>query len=167
MTRRHRTAKPVYVNALQRAIESASKLPKSDQEALKRIVTHAVTEFCRGVNCSAHWRDMADALNVAEELARIGIVSDAASKKRIADALAVLGCVIERYSSIASWTLYPAEMLDLRDGLWMHRVQLEHCSLGEYDRAKETVARRTRQALAGNASPGTTVLELPCKQSKT
>jgi hypothetical protein len=40
----------------------------------------------------------------------------------------------------------------------MHRTQLDYCSLGEYERATQQVANKTRQALAGNAGRGVQVV---------
>ena len=45
---------------------------------------------------------------------------------------------------------------------WLARlhctVQLPACSYGEFERAMHTTNRRINQALAGNASPGTTLV---------
>ena len=66
--------------------------------------------------------------------------------------------MIERHQGGGSWTLRGPEIEALDTALWMHRVQLDHCSLGEFDKARGKVAERTRQALAGNAGPNTKVV---------
>lgn len=162
MIRRHSaTHRPVHLNAIQRAIERARKLSIEDQENLKRICTHAFTEFCAGRECMTHWKTAADALNVAEQLSELGIVSDFAGRQRIAAGQAVLVAVIERCCVTGSWTLWPLEMRALSDALWMHRVQLEHCSAGEYERARKRLADKASQALAGNAAAGTQIVQAP------
>lgn len=166
MSRKHRAAHPVYLNALQRAMEGSRLLPKTDRLALKAIVDQAFLNLRRGQNCVDEWRNIADALNTGEVLSQIGICSDAASRACIASGLEVLGAVFDRQQATGSWTLHAQEIKDMDEAIWMHGVQLEHCSLREYEQAKHTVAERTRQALAGNASPETTVVEMKCKPNK-
>lgn len=157
MTRKHpaRRPGPVHLNAVQRAIEAARKLPKEDAEGLKGIVNQAFLDFRQGISCDSRWRDMADALNIAEVLSELGICSDDASCVRIIAGQNVLRDVAERHGAGGSWTLKAFEIGALDDALWMHRIQLDHCSMGEYIRAREKVTERSRQALAGNVGPKT------------
>lgn len=150
--------RPIYVNAIARAIESARKLPPGDRDALQRIIADALDQFRAGRHCAAHWRTMADALNTAEVLAKLGIASDDASKARIDDAMRVLADVFERHEARASWTLRGPELQALDDGLWTARIQLDYCSLGEFERARHQVAERIRQARAGNAAEAARVV---------
>lgn len=62
--------RPVYANAVERAIESARKLRPADRDELQHIISGAFDQFRAGHDCAAHWRTMADALNTAEMLAR-------------------------------------------------------------------------------------------------
>lgn len=150
--------RPIYANAIARAIESARKLPPDDRRNLQAIIGHALDQFRAGRDCAAHWRTMADALNTAEVLAKLGIASDDASKARIDDAMRVLADVFERYETRASWTLRGPELQALDDGLWTARIQLDYCSLGEFERARRQVAERIRQARAGNAAEAARVV---------
>jgi hypothetical protein len=70
----------------------------------------------------------------------------------------VLADVHERHAARKSWTLRGPELQALSDGLWVARIQLEHCSLGEFERARKQVAQRIRQARAGNAPAGAHVV---------
>ena len=70
----------------------------------------------------------------------------------------VLAAVHERQAERGSWTLRGPELQALDDGLWVARVQLEHCSLGEFERARKQVAQRIRHARAGNVPEGAHVV---------
>lgn len=161
MSRRARTRfdRRVILNPVAVAIDRAALLRAEDRINLQRIVEHALHAFRSGRDCAAHWRTLADALNTAEQLARIGIASDDASRERIADAQRVLADVHRRHAQRGSWTLHGPELQALDDGLWVHRVQLQHCSLGEFDRARHDVAERVRQARAGNAPAGAHIVD--------
>lgn len=150
--------RPVYINATAMAMESARKLRPEARTELQRIISGAFDEFRAGRDCANHWRTMADALNTAEMLAKMGIASDDASKARIDDAMRVLAAVHERQAERGSWTLRGPELQALDDGLWVARIQLDHCSRGEFERARRKVAERIRQALAWNVPAGAHVV---------
>ncbi len=150
--------RPVYINATAMAIESARKLRPEARTELQHIISGAFDEFRAGRDCANHWRTMADALNTAEMLSKAGIASDAESKARIDDAMRVLAAVYERAAARGSWTLRGRELQALDDGLFIARIQLEHCSLGEFERARKQVAQRIRQARAGNVPAGAHVV---------
>ncbi len=98
---------------------------------------------------------LAAALDAARAALSAG---DAESKARIDDAMRVLAAVHERQAERGSWTLRGPELQALDDGLWVARVQLEHCSLGEFERARKQVAQRIRHARAGNVPEGAHVV---------
>lgn len=151
--------RPVYANAHELAMESARKLRPEARLALQAIISDALVQFHAGRgDCAAHWRTMADALNTAEMLAGMGIASDDASKARIDDAMRVLADVYERHEARGRWTLRWPEVQALSDGLFIARIQLEHCSLGEFEKARKQVAERIRHARAGNAPDGAHVV---------
>jgi hypothetical protein len=153
-----RQPRPVFLNAVQRAIERAAKLNATDREAIKGIVGAAFESFRKGQGNERLCADLVDALNTGEVLCEVGICSDEASRARICAGLQVLGDVIERHQRIHSWTLRGPEIEALDTALWMHRVQLDHCSLGEFESARGKVAERARQALAGNVGANTKVV---------
>ncbi len=98
---------------------------------------------------------LAAALDAARAALSAG---DAESKARIDDAMRVLAAVHERQAERGSWTLRGPELQALDDGLWVARVQLAHCSLGEFERARKQVAQRIRHARAGNVPEGAHVV---------
>jgi hypothetical protein len=157
--KRRRIPRPCLANAPLLAIELASKLSTDEQAQFKGIVTTAFDALRTGVHAAEQWPVMADALNVAEQLALIGICSDAASRDRIDAAQRVLAQQHQRHAARGSWTLYPAEITTLDDAAWLARVQIEHCSKGEFERAVNTARNKVRQARAGNAPRGALVIE--------
>lgn len=94
---------------------------------------------------------LAAALDAARAALSAG---DAESKARIDDAMRVLAAAFERFEERGSWTLRGAELGALDDGLWVARMQLEHCSLGEFEKARRAVSERIRHARAGNVPAG-------------
>ena len=146
MSRRARTRfdRRVIVNPVAVAIEGAQRLRPEVRADIQRIVDQALARFRSGDDCHAQWRNMADALNTAEALARIGIASDDDSRDRINDAQQVLGDVFERQAQRGSWTLRGPELQALDDGLWVARIQLDHCSLREFEDARRDAAERIR-----------------------
>lgn len=161
MSRRARARfdRRVILNPVAVAIDHARKLDPVDRGNLQTIVNGALQAFRTGRDCAAHWCTMADALNTAEALARVGIASDEASRSRINDAQRVLADVHRRHAERGTWALRGPELQALDDGLWVHRVQLDHCSAGEFERARQDTAERLRQARMGNAPAGAVIVE--------
>lgn len=146
-------------NPVQLALMGSAKLSQSDRTMRRGICEQALTGLRTGAGDGAdHWCTVADALNVAEQLSAMGICSDQASRDRIEAGHEALASLHARHRERSTWTLTAGELRAMDEGLWLHRVQLEHCSLSEYERAVTRVRRRTSQALAGNAAPGVQVL---------
>jgi len=149
----------ISANPVQVALMGAAKLPQLDRDTLRAIGEQALTGLRTGTGDRVgHWKSIADALNVAEQLSALGICSDQGSRDRIEAGQEALASLHARHHERNSWTLTGPELVAMGEGLWIHRVQLEHCSLSEYERAVTRVRRRTSQALAGNAAPGVQVL---------
>jgi hypothetical protein len=157
--RRAYTAKPVHLNAIERAITGAAKLPVAAVADVKTTLTLALTTFGRGVDCEHHWTSMADALNVAESLADQRICSDDTSRDCILAAQAALAAVAQRCQAGRGWTLYPTERNAIDTALWLHGVQLDNCSFREYENAVDATRNRIAAARAGNAPHGAIVIE--------
>lgn len=155
MKPRRNVADPVKL-----AMMGAAKLPASDTNAIRAIYAGAAggLRFGRG-DGARHWRSLADAFNVAEGLADVGICSDKGSRARIAAAHHALGELHERHQRTGSWTCRAAELSAFDDALWLHGAQLGFCSLSEFERAVRLVRDRTQQALCGNVARGVQVLE--------
>lgn len=148
-------------NPVQRAIVASGRLFGEERDSIRRKLAVSFLVFRSGERCEDNWRAMVDALNIACALAELGICSDEPSKERIAKGEAVLAAVATRKAAGGSWTLYPQEIRELDDALWLYGVQLDYCSRGEFEKAQKIVKDRVSQALAGNAPRGVTVIKGP------
>jgi hypothetical protein len=149
----------MYQNPVQAAMAGAALLDEADRINLRRILSQAVDNLRTTKDALDGWRSIADAMNVAEALAYIGICSDGVSRFIIAEAQGVLGAIQARHKERGSWTLYAVELQTLANAVERHMLQLEFCSMREYQQAAERVRNKVRQALAGNAGPGVQVIE--------
>jgi hypothetical protein len=154
-----RTAKPrkryvpkrVDIDATGTAMALATKLAPHQQAELVRPMRAAFERARAGTGGWQAWAGLADAMNVAEQLADAGICSD--RMPEILAAQSALSELYARHQQRNSWTLRAAELAALDEGVLMHTIQLEHCTQGELRSAIFAVQRRMSQALAGNASP--------------
>jgi len=149
----------VIRNPLEFVMLGAVKLTPAERSELRSIYEGAFDRFRRADDCPAQWVMLADAMNMAESLSSIGIASDEQSAELIHAGQAALAEVAKRHQAGGSWTLYPAEIAALDEALFVHRVQVEHCSRGEFNRAVDLTHHRCRQALFGNAPAGGVVLQ--------
>lgn len=101
------------------------------------------------------WGALADSLNVAEMLCTMAIASD--HLETFANGLQALANVWLRHKTNHSWTLRGPELTAIDDALFVHYIQLNHCSQGEMAKALAAVRRKSQQARAGNVGPGVTV----------
>jgi hypothetical protein len=162
MSRRARkyAAKPVYLNAVEIAIQRARPLALADVAGQRLIMDTALRDFSQGLDCARHWCSLADAANMAETLAAMGLGAGADADRFIADAQQALHAVHGRHTTRGTWTLYPAELQALDWLVWLHgTVQLPACSYGEFSDALDRTRNRLQQALAGNAPRGALVID--------
>lgn len=131
------------------AMARAALLPAEPRRTLYAPVQRALDGLRTAKGGWAAWCGLADAMNVAEQLALRGIASNLLGE--IEAAQAALQALHARHTESGSWTLRAAELKALDDGVFVHRVQLEHCTQGELHDAIQAVQRRVAQALAGNA----------------
>lgn len=157
MNRKPRQPRPIVANPVALAIELAAKLSPAEQAELTRIAASAFTGLRTGREPKQAWCALADVLNIAEQLADIGICSDAQSRGLITAGQQALASLHQRHAERASWTLRVAELRALDDAVWIARVQIEHCAKGELERAVAATRNKVRQALAGNAPAGALV----------
>lgn len=150
--------RPVHLNAVQRAMEASALLPAADRTNLLNIAQGAFNDLRFGRNCAEAWRNLADAFNVAEALSAGGICSDADSVATFVEAQRALGALHEQQRASNGWTLHAWQICAFDEALFRHQVQLQNCSLREYQRARDLVRRRIAAALAGNAGRSVEVL---------
>ena len=138
------------------AISRAALLTDAQRAALTTPTTTALQRLRTGGFTPADWKDLADAMNVAEALAELRIVSDHGDS--FAAAQAALANLITTHRTRGRWVARGAELTAIDTAAWLHRIQLAHCTQGELDSAIRRVQRRVRGALAGNVGPGVQVL---------
>jgi hypothetical protein len=147
--RKRHTPRRVDADAVEVAIALATKLRPEQRASFRQPLRAALEGLRTGRGGWPAWNNMADGMNVAEQLALRGIASD-----RLPEILAAqeaLHHIHRRQLERGTWTLRAAELTALRIGRFFHFVQIKHCSQGEMKHSIQAVLRRVSQALAGNA----------------
>lgn len=147
--------RPTAVDSTGLAMARATKLAPWQQDALRSPMQRALTALRQAAGGWQAWCAMADAVNVAEQLAVLGIASDRQADFNAAQK--ALQALHARVNEKGTWALYASELAALDMACTLHIVQLQYCSQGEMHTAISAVQRRTREALRGNASHRTTV----------
>lgn len=141
------------------AMAMAAKLDAAQLPGMLAGMQTRLDAFRTGRGNSEHWAALADSLNVAEALARLNIARDHEDTfERGQQALAAVHG--RAHGPLRSWTLRGPELQAIDDALFVHGVQLQHCSQGELQKACTLVRRRMQQALAGNVGRNTRVLHV-------
>lgn len=164
--RKRYVEKATFTNSVQRAISMAAKIDAAERQELKQNLRKVYDGFRAGMRCSDAWGYMARVLNVSERLADMQICSDLASLARIERGQVALAAVWKRQAAGGNWTLYPSEMGDLEEAMWLYGVQLEHCSRGEWHRADAYVQEYARQVLAGNGPRNSETTGVTCLKQR-
>jgi len=151
--------KPVHANAHQLAMAKVHKLRQQDLADQFTVLDTALRSFAAGHRCAHHWRSLADAANVCETLAALGICAGTQAQEVIHCAQRVLHDVLQRQRTRGTWTLYPLELDTLYWLLALHKRQLAECDYSEFNRALDLTQARIAQARAGNAPAGAIVIE--------
>lgn len=138
------------------AVSRAALLSASQRLQFGEPMAVAIMALKQGRATIQHWADMADALNVAEQLCALGIANDHLGA--VLAGQAALHAIHTRHTSLGRWVAKGEELRALTDdtgrtlaALDVHGAQLLHCSQGEMSTAIQRAAERGRQALAGNA----------------
>ena len=148
----------VACNALEIVLNKVRKLSADDVQRQREIMTTALREFSAGKNCAEHWRSLADAANMTETFAGMGICSGPQAETIIHVAQQSLADVQGRHAMRGTWTLYATELDRLEWMLTLHLRQLSECDYGELEKAYQTTRNRIAQARAGNAPAGAVVI---------
>lgn len=148
----------VATNAIDIAINGARRLAQADVDGHHALMQRAKREFCQGVSCDLHWLSLADAANVAETFAAMGLGAGQDADAIISHAQEALAAVHQRHQLRGTWTLYADEIDALGWLVHLHHVQMGACSYSEFARALDRTAERVAQARAGNAPAGAIVI---------
>jgi hypothetical protein len=159
--RRAYRPQPTFVNSIDRAIVGSALIEPRLLAMQSRVQRAALTGLLRGgrgADTLAHWRSLADAANMAEQLERMGLGSGPQAVGVIQAGQHALASVWQRQAAGGSWTLHASEADALRWLVQLHDVQLAACSHAEFEAAFQATRRRVEQAQKGNAPPGAIVL---------
>jgi hypothetical protein len=150
--------KPVAADPMRVATAGVALLSTADVANQGRIMRHALTQLMAGHEGAFHWACLADASNVAEQLAAIGIGRGPEGAKAIRDAQRVLSAVYQRHDERGTWAMRADEIEALRLVIDLHQTQLSLCTHGEFERAFRATVERISQAKKGNAPAGAIVI---------
>lgn len=154
----HRMAsEPTNATPLEIAVNRAAALPPNERLEVIAPARAAFGAFRAGRGNSKDWAHLVDTVNVGMELARHQIASD--HKPTFEAAGQALTAVHDRQAITGSWTLKGTEIAALDLAVFVHGVQLQHCSRGELGKAVTTVIARVKAALSGHPAPGTRICE--------
>lgn len=141
----------VWANAHELALARVHTLHQEHVATQLELLALALQELPAGVNAEQHWRNLADASNVAEQLLKVNICSGQEASEVIYEAQSALAAIRRRMQEVNAWTVAPAEAEALAWLLALHRTQLQACDHSEFARALDAAHTRVSQARAGNA----------------
>lgn len=143
--------KPIKTDPMRAALARQCVLTDDERLIVMREARPALERIRLGTFDRQDWAYLADAANVGEALANIGICSDAPSVALLQDMQQALKAIAERANG-GKWVARGPELVALKDGLDRHEIQLEFCSLHELRRAVAMVEANVRAARAGRMS---------------
>jgi len=148
--------RPVDYDPISLAITAAATLSTTQQLALLTAAEEAFGRFRAGRGSWPLWRELADAMNLAEALSEAAIGSN--HKGTFLEAQHALADLAARQQLTGSWTLHSRELAAIDTALAIYAVQVSACSTREWREAMERVKNTARGALAGQAGRGCVVV---------
>jgi len=158
MTRKRSSYRPRGVNTTAHlvAITGAALLSRDDRTVWALQMYDALDAVARGKAQRQQWGTIFDAVNLAEELTRMGLASD--PDGIISGAQAVCAEIIRRQQATGTRAVRAGELAALRC-LEVAMIDiLAAVTHSERFRAEETIRARTREAQAGRI-PGAEVID--------
>ena len=132
------------------AITNASRIPPEEAGRCAQVMWTAFDQLKRGSEPATQIDILADVLNIAEQLADIGICSDDTSKQLIQWAQLSMVEVTQRMHDTGSCTLRSQEIRVIDEALQRYVIQLNHTSHGEYQEALRRTVVRMQAARRGD-----------------
>jgi hypothetical protein len=140
------------VSPIDHAMASASVMPAAERGKLIARSDAAAGALQFGTFTAQHWRDLADAFNIAEALARppVNIANDHADKFDAAQK--ELFALSEQFRDRGTWTPRGTQLQVIKDALFIHEIQMNNVGQGELERAVQRLINRVMQARQGNGN---------------
>lgn len=153
--------KPITLDPFRRALARQAVLTGDEKGVVMREARPAFERLRQGKADKQDWSYLADAANVGEALARIGICSDDESRGLFQSMQFALKDIAERVNSRGTWTTRASELAAVEAGLDRHQIQLDFCSLNELRLAVAAVEKDARAAREGRKTSVTIIEAVP------
>ncbi len=161
MTRKRSKYRPTHAanpRAYITAIQGAHKLCAHDQLTRAARVRCAVDRLADSTGGVPDWRDVADALNMIDAFAHIGLVRHA--RDFVAEHQTNVAEALDRHKATGSNVLRPVEVQLLRDLAATWAECLGEVTCRQYFEAEQRVVRKVQQALRAGSRGSVRVLEV-------
>jgi len=159
MTRKQsKHSRRVLYNPVDYAIDGARKLDQIHRDKIRKIIENAWAGLLNRENCGPSWADLAHASNMGEQLSNLGICSDADSKNKTWQAQSILAMLAEYASDWQSMVIEDQSQKEMEDAIFIWRIQLDFCSVSEFEKARKAVIQKTEQARKGNFAGSTKIV---------
>lgn len=149
--------RPVDHDPISLAMTAAATLSTTQQLSLLTAAEEGFGRFRAGRGSWPLWRELADAMNVAEALSESAIGHEHRTAFRAAQT--ALATVASRQQLTQSWTLHADELKAIDHALAAYAAQVSACSTREWREAMTRVRNVSRGALAGHAGRGCVVVD--------
>lgn len=158
--------RPVAKNPIELALRRVSKIPETEIDEVLRPIRDSFRALREGVANEDQWCLMAGSIELALSIERDGVIKGLRAHLEAAErALLEIG---KRARVGGTWrptALYWQEIDAIDDFVWMHRLQLEQLSEGEWRRAHDRAVALVLSQ--GGRALDIKVLELPEQLSLT
>lgn len=153
--------KPITMDPFRRALARQAVLTGDEKGVVMREARPAFDRLRQGIADKQDWSYLADAANVGEALANLGICSDAESRALMEAMQLALKDIAERVNARGTWTTKASEQVAILAGLDRHQIQLDYCSLNELRLAVSAVEKDARAAREGRKTSVTIIEAVP------
>lgn len=142
----------VLLNPVDTAISRAATPPLAEQQRVRKACLASFDIMRQGKMTKQEWFDLAEALNLAHQLARMGICSNHVDT--IASAMEVMMAVQKRVKAGGNWTCYAQELDAVDLALKIYEIQMNRASVNEILEAGKRHENVVKGAMAGSPGKG-------------
>jgi len=152
--KRKRIPKPIRTDTMTVAAMGASTLAPEHQKNIAAMIDRSWQAIQNGERTSVAMSDLCYASNLANELAHMGICSDAESRRKIDASQAILEAIAR------GEPLSERDESAMEEAIFIYRLQLRFCSLAEFERARLNINRAMDDARRGVLAKSTRVIRM-------
>lgn len=129
--------KNVMPNSVAWAMAGAFKMPAEDVDMLMVPMRRAYMQFLAGIATRDDWNDLVTQFMIGEALAGMNIGNNLLPD--ITAAMNALRAIATRMIENKRSTCYASELRWIKEAADMYKIQLDHCTQGEFSRAHKSV----------------------------